>query len=102
MIPNQWYPLLEARKLRRKPVGVTRMGEAFVLWRDGAGRAVCMRDRCPHRGVALSRGKVADGQWTSDGSVVAFIARRNGQQDQFIPLKEAQPGTGQDGAVVWS
>jgi phenylpropionate dioxygenase-like ring-hydroxylating dioxygenase large terminal subunit len=62
MIPNQWYPLLETRKVGSKPVAVTRMGEKLVLWRDGSDRAVCMRDRCPHRGVALSRGKVVDGE----------------------------------------
>lgn len=62
MIPNQWYPLLEARKVGHKPVSVTRMGEKLVLWRDAAGDAICMIDRCPHRGVALSRGKVVDGQ----------------------------------------
>lgn len=61
MIADQWYPLLQSSKLGRKPVGVRRMGERLVLWRDGDGRPVCMRDRCPHRGVALSRGRVRDG-----------------------------------------
>jgi len=62
MIPNQWYPVLESRKLRSKPVAVRRFGERLVLWRDASGRAVCMRDRCPHRGVALSRGRVREGR----------------------------------------
>lgn len=62
MMPDQWYPLIEAGRVGRKPVGVTRFGEKLVLWRDGEGRAVCMRDRCPHRGAALSRGKVVAGQ----------------------------------------
>ena len=61
MIPDQWYPLFQSKKLGRRPVGIKRMGERLVLWRDGDGRAVCMRDRCPHRGVALSRGRVRDG-----------------------------------------
>lgn len=62
MIPNQWYPLFASKKLRRKPVGISRMGEKLVLWRDASGTAVCMRDTCPHRNVALSRGKVVDGK----------------------------------------
>jgi len=28
------------------------------LWRDGQGRVACAIDLCPHRGVALSAGKV--------------------------------------------
>lgn len=61
MIPNQWYAILESKSLKKKPVGLTRMGERIVLWRDGEGRAVCMPDRCPHRGTSLSLGKVVDG-----------------------------------------
>ena len=61
MIPNQWYPLLEAHRVKRKPIGVRRLGERLVLWRGADGALVCMTDRCPHRGVALSRGRVRDG-----------------------------------------
>ena len=60
-IPNQWYPIFDSSKLkRRKPVGVTRLGERLVLWRDGSGAAVCMTDRCPHRAAQLSLGWVRD------------------------------------------
>jgi phenylpropionate dioxygenase-like ring-hydroxylating dioxygenase large terminal subunit len=62
MIPNQWYPILESRQLRgKKPLGVTRLGEQLVLWREANGRIVCMPDRCPHRSAMLSRGKIRDG-----------------------------------------
>jgi phenylpropionate dioxygenase-like ring-hydroxylating dioxygenase large terminal subunit len=61
VIPNQWYILMESRQVKGKPVGVTRMGEKLVFWRDDAGRVNCLRDKCPHRGVELSRGKVLDG-----------------------------------------
>ncbi len=60
-LPDQWYPVLESRRLGRKPRGVTRLGERLVLWRDASGGAVAMLDRCAHRGVALSRGKIRDG-----------------------------------------
>jgi len=62
MIPNQWYAIYRSRDLRRRPVGVTRLGERLVLWRDASGRALAMRDRCPHRGAALSAGRIRDGQ----------------------------------------
>jgi phenylpropionate dioxygenase-like ring-hydroxylating dioxygenase large terminal subunit len=62
MIPNQWYVLMESKQVKGTPVGVTRMGEKLVFWRDGSGRVSCLRDRCPHRGVQLSKGQVVDGQ----------------------------------------
>lgn len=57
-LPDQWYPLIESRRLHRRPLGVQRLGERIALWRDASGAAIAMRDRCPHRGVALSRGSV--------------------------------------------
>ena len=37
MIPDRWYPILEAAKLRRRPVGIQRMGKRLVAWRDAYG-----------------------------------------------------------------
>ena len=62
MIPNQWYVLIESGQVKDKPVGVTRMGEKLVFWRDDTGSVSCLRDKCPHRGVALSKGQVIEGQ----------------------------------------
>jgi phenylpropionate dioxygenase-like ring-hydroxylating dioxygenase large terminal subunit len=59
MIPNQWYAVLDTKEVKTgKPVGVTRMGEKLVFWRDVQGRVSCLRDQCPHRGAALSKGKI--------------------------------------------
>ena len=59
MIPDQWYILLESKQIpRHRPVGVNRMGEKMVFWRDTGGQAACAVDLCPHRGAALSAGKV--------------------------------------------
>ena len=62
MIPDRWYAVLESEALRRKPLALERMGERLVLWRTKTGEPVCMRDRCPHRGAALSLGRVVDDQ----------------------------------------
>jgi phenylpropionate dioxygenase-like ring-hydroxylating dioxygenase large terminal subunit len=60
MIPNQWYVVLESREVKPgRLLGVTRMGERLVFARDRAGKAFCLRDRCAHRGAALSAGKHA-------------------------------------------
>ncbi len=59
MIPGMWYVVLESTEVKHgRPVGVTRMGEKLVFWRDSQGRVVCQRDLCAHRGVALSAGKL--------------------------------------------
>jgi phenylpropionate dioxygenase-like ring-hydroxylating dioxygenase large terminal subunit len=59
MIPNQWYVILESNEVRPgKPIGFTRFGDKLVAWRDSHGTLSVMRDRCPHRGVALSVGDV--------------------------------------------
>jgi phenylpropionate dioxygenase-like ring-hydroxylating dioxygenase large terminal subunit len=60
MIPNQWYAILESNEIKRgKLVGITRMGEKMIAWRDTQGHLSVMVDKCPHRGVALSVGKIA-------------------------------------------
>jgi phenylpropionate dioxygenase-like ring-hydroxylating dioxygenase large terminal subunit len=59
MIPNQWYAILESNEIKPgKPVGVTRLGEKLVVWRNTKGEVTCMSDLCPHRGVALSAGRL--------------------------------------------
>lgn len=59
MIHNQWYSVLESSEVKERPVGVTRMGEKLVFWRN-KGKIGCIRDQCIHRGAALSAGKVVD------------------------------------------
>jgi len=59
VIRNLWYAVLESKEVKPgKLLGVMRMGEKLVFWRDGAGRLSCLRDLCAHRGAALSLGKV--------------------------------------------
>lgn len=59
MIPNQWYVILESKEVKNnKIVGTTRMGEKMVAWRNAKGELSVMVDKCPHRGVALSVGKL--------------------------------------------
>lgn len=59
MIPRQWYAVLEASEVKPgKLIGVTRMGEKMVFWRDSQGKVSGMMDLCPHRGAALSIGQL--------------------------------------------
>lgn len=59
MIWNQWYAILESSEVKYgKPKGVIRLGERLVLWRSNEGKITCLRNKCAHRGVALSKGKL--------------------------------------------
>ena len=58
MIPNQWYAVMDSSQVRSKPVGVVRMGGKLVFWRDSTGKVICFRDKCVHRGVQLSKGRI--------------------------------------------
>ena len=62
MIRDLWYAVLESREVKTgKPVGVTRLGERLVFWRDASGKLSCFYDRCAHRGAALALGEIKDG-----------------------------------------
>jgi phenylpropionate dioxygenase-like ring-hydroxylating dioxygenase large terminal subunit len=57
-----WTPVALSRELGvGAPLPLEVAGTRVVLFRDGERRAVGLVDRCPHRGVALSLGQVADG-----------------------------------------
>ena len=58
---NRWYGIAGSHEITDQPVGVMRLGERLVLWRDEEGTVRAVEDRCPHRGIALSIGSVADG-----------------------------------------
>ncbi len=55
---NHWYIACRSRQLKRKPIPRTVLGEPLALFRDQEGNAAALIDRCLHRNMALSRGKV--------------------------------------------
>ena len=55
-IRNLWCPVAPSWQVRNAPVGLTRLGEKIVLWRDAEGAVHALEDRCPHRGARLSLG----------------------------------------------
>ncbi len=69
---NRWYVMMDAAKLRQKPVEVRVLGETFVVWRDGQGKARCFTDFCPHRGAKMSQGFVIEGQLACGYHGIAF------------------------------
>jgi phenylpropionate dioxygenase-like ring-hydroxylating dioxygenase large terminal subunit len=60
---NYWYPVLRSETLPPgQPLAFKVLNEALVAWRDAAGRPCVARDKCPHRGVKLSAGRVLEGE----------------------------------------
>ena len=86
---HYWHPVAVSTDVTTEPQQVRLLGEPIVLYRDDEG-PVALVDRCVHRGAALSRGCIRDGElmcpyhgWQYDRSGrVSFI-----------------PALGQNGAI---
>ena len=86
---NAWYAVeLSSALVSGQPLAVQLHGERFALWRDQDGRAHAVRDRCPHKGAALSAGRVVEGQlacgyhgwcFADDGSCSHIPAQHAGE-----------------------
>jgi phenylpropionate dioxygenase-like ring-hydroxylating dioxygenase large terminal subunit len=53
-----WYLACESRDLGERPVSRTVLGTPLVLFRAGAGEPAALLDRCAHRNLPLSQGRV--------------------------------------------
>jgi len=55
---NYWYVAATDTEISRKPVGRMILGDPIVLFRAEDGTPVAFEDRCPHRHLPLSMGKL--------------------------------------------
>jgi phenylpropionate dioxygenase-like ring-hydroxylating dioxygenase large terminal subunit len=69
-----WYPVAVAARLGRRPLARRLLDEPLVVF-AGAGGPAVLRDRCPHRAMPLSAGRVDAGRivcpyhgWAFDGA----------------------------------
>ncbi|WP_044889444.1 aromatic ring-hydroxylating oxygenase subunit alpha [Myxococcus hansupus] len=74
-LPNAWFILCASSELGDKPLARTLQGSPLVLFRGEGGKPATLVDRCPHRNVPLSLGRVKEGQlqcgyhgWRFDGA----------------------------------
>jgi len=56
-----WYVACQSSDLGRRPIARTIVGVPLVLFRDEHGTPAALLDRCPHRNVPLSLGRVVQG-----------------------------------------
>lgn len=60
--PDHWYVVALSSEVTDKPLGVIIWHQAIALYRDHTGKIHALEDRCPHRQVKLSHGKVINNQ----------------------------------------
>jgi phenylpropionate dioxygenase-like ring-hydroxylating dioxygenase large terminal subunit len=58
---GHWYVAARGRDVGRRPAASTVLGEPLVLFRGAGGRPAALPDRCAHRNMALSAGRVVGG-----------------------------------------
>lgn len=80
-LKDSWQVAATAQELSAGLLARTIMEEPIVLFRDAAGHAAALEDRCPHRMAPLSKGRYRGGivecgyhgmQFVADGSCVAI------------------------------
>lgn len=59
-LSRAWYIACASSALRTRPLAVTVCDTPMVLFRDESGAPHCLLDRCPHRNVPLSLGRVKE------------------------------------------
>jgi phenylpropionate dioxygenase-like ring-hydroxylating dioxygenase large terminal subunit len=58
---DYWYIACESGELKGKPLARTLFAQHLALYRDEVGKPAALLDRCAHRNMALSLGKVVNG-----------------------------------------
>lgn len=109
-LKNFWYPVLPGYMVKNAPVGITRLSENIVLWRDESGQIRAVEDRCPHRGARLSLGwNLGDrlacwyhGVEVDGGGVIAKVPAVAGCPLEGQKCLKKYPATEMNGAVfLW-
>lgn len=60
---DYWHPVFPSRRLNaRRPIGIKLAGRDIALFRTGDGRLGAIEDKCAHRRMKLSLGRVEDGR----------------------------------------
>jgi phenylpropionate dioxygenase-like ring-hydroxylating dioxygenase large terminal subunit len=90
-IPNRWYGVLFSRELLDKPKKIRRFDLDLALFRDSKGKANCLVDVCPHRGVELSAGKIIRDNLTCPFHGFQFDGRGVCQKIPCNPAKKQIP-----------
>lgn len=105
---NHWYVIAQCQELKTQPIERVLWHQAIVLYRDSEGKIQALENRCPHRQVKLSDGKVYGNEiecayhgWRFDGNghctSVPYLEER--QKLPTCPIRR-YPVREQDG-LIW-
>ncbi|MBL8384717.1 MAG: aromatic ring-hydroxylating dioxygenase subunit alpha [Burkholderiales bacterium] len=104
---NTWYVACSADEIDGRPLGRRVCGQAIVFYRAEGGAVAALEDFCPHRGAALSLGRVTEGRLVCgyhglemgpDGRTLAMPCQRV----QKFPAIRAYPVIERHGFIwVW-
>lgn len=92
-LPDGWWPVAHSDEVRQHP-GAFRLGsQHLAIYRDLTGAVRAVADRCPHRRLPLSMGRLTeDGSiqcryhgWSFDGATGRCTAIPNLSADERIP-----------------
>ncbi len=88
LLKNDWYVAAWSDEVGDQPLARTIADESVVMFRDAQGKARVLEDRCVHRGVSLSLGRI-----TPDGMQCGYHGMVfNGQGEcVHIPGQERIP-----------
>lgn len=97
MAKGQWWAVALSEAVQgEKALAVACGGEELALFRNDAGQAFALEDRCPHRRVPLSPGPVKPGGlrcpyhgWTFDGASGVCTDIPNLRRDERIPVSHS-------------
>jgi phenylpropionate dioxygenase-like ring-hydroxylating dioxygenase large terminal subunit len=56
--PNHWYVVAQSSEVKSTPLAITIWENSIALYRDQQHQIHALEDRCPHRQVKLSHGKI--------------------------------------------
>ena len=59
-VTRAWYVVCPSWELKRQPLSRTLLGTPLVLFRGPDGKAAALLDRCAHRNVPLSLGRIVE------------------------------------------
>ncbi len=112
-LKRAWFVACASEELKQKPRPFKLQGAPLVLFRQGDGKPAALLDRCPHRNVPLSLGRVCDGLlecayhgWRFDGAgACKLVPGLVSGADASLRSRaaEAYPCLEQDGFIwVWA
>lgn len=103
-LPRHWYIACSSKELTSRPIGRRILDTPIVLFRTPDGRPHALLDRCAHRNVPLSGGRMVDGciecpyhGWRYDGDGACTLVPTltqppsgRGRRVPAFPCRESQ------------